>query len=76
MTVAPLIAGLLFVSGACALVYQTLWLRLLGLVFGVTAYATSTVLAAFMAGLALGSTPGALRDSHVRRPIRSIHPRA
>jgi spermidine synthase len=42
-------------SGACALTYQVLWLRLLSLVFGVTVHAASTVLAAFMAGLALGS---------------------
>lgn len=33
-------------------VYQVLWLRLLSLTFGVTIYAASTVLAAFMAGLA------------------------
>jgi spermidine synthase len=47
---------LLFVcSGACGLTYQVLWLRLLSLVFGVTVHAASTVLAAFMAGLALGS---------------------
>jgi spermidine synthase len=47
---------LLFVcSGACGLTYQVLWLRLLALVFGVTVHAASTVLASFMAGLALGS---------------------
>jgi spermidine synthase len=47
---------LLFVcSGACGLTYQVLWLRLLSLVFGVTVHAASTVLASFMAGLALGS---------------------
>ena len=32
-----------------------MWLRMLALVFGVTVYAASTVLASFMAGLALGS---------------------
>jgi spermidine synthase len=37
------------------LTYQILWLRLLALVFGVTVYAASTVLAAFMTGLACGS---------------------
>ena len=42
-------------SGAAGLTYQVLWLRLLSLVFGVTAYAASTVLAGFMAGLAIGS---------------------
>ena len=46
---------LFFCSGACGLIYQVLWLRMLSLVFGVTVYAASTVLAAFMAGLALGS---------------------
>ena len=49
------LAVLFFLSGASALVYQLLWLRLLGLVFGVTVHAASTVWAAFMAGLALGS---------------------
>jgi spermidine synthase len=37
-------AVLVFISGFSALVYQILWLRLLGLVFGVTVYAASTVL--------------------------------
>jgi spermidine synthase len=46
---------LLFGSGACAVVYQVLWLRELSLVFGVTVYAACTVLTAFMGGLALGS---------------------
>ncbi|MBI2081748.1 MAG: fused MFS/spermidine synthase, partial [candidate division NC10 bacterium] len=44
-----------FLSGATGLVYEVVWLRLLGLVFGHTVYAITTVLAAFMAGLALGS---------------------
>lgn len=53
-----LIAALLvlfFVSGACSLVYQLIWARMLVVVFGVGTWAVSTVLAAFMAGLALGS---------------------
>jgi spermidine synthase len=33
-----------FLSGATGLVYQVVWLRLLGLVFGHTVYATTTVL--------------------------------
>ena len=44
-----------FLSGATGLVYQVVWLRMLGLVFGHTVYAITTVLTAFMAGLALGS---------------------
>ena len=42
-------------SGATGLIYEILWARMLGLVFGATTLAVSTVLAAFMGGLALGS---------------------
>jgi len=44
-----------FLSGASALIYQIVWVRVFGLVFGVTIFAVSTVLTAFMTGLALGS---------------------
>jgi spermidine synthase len=50
-----LVLLLYFVSGAFALVYELVWSRLLTHVFGSTALALGTVLAAFMAGLALGS---------------------
>lgn len=42
-------------SGMAALIYEVAWARLLQLVFGTTVYAVSTMLTAFMAGLALGS---------------------
>lgn len=42
-------------SGASALVYQVAWVRHLTLILGATSLAVSTVLTAFMAGLALGS---------------------
>jgi spermidine synthase len=60
---------LFFCSGACGLIYQVLWLRLLALVFGVTIYAASTVLAAFMAGLALGSVLADRLVARVQRPL-------
>ena len=44
-----------FASGAAGLILQVVWLRMLKLVFGSTVPAVSTVLSAFMAGLALGS---------------------
>jgi len=44
-----------FLSGVAALVYQIVWAKQLALIFGVTVYATSAVVTAFMAGLALGS---------------------
>ena len=46
---------LFFISGICGLVYEVVWSRMLTLVMGNTVFATSTVLAAFMLGLALGS---------------------
>ena len=55
MLLLALVALLFFCSGASALIYQVLWLRKLGLVFGVTVYAASTVWASFMFGLAVGS---------------------
>jgi spermidine synthase len=66
----PLLAALLFLSGAAALVYQVLWLRLLALTFGVTTQAASTVLAAFMGGLALGSFLAGRLADRVRNPLR------
>jgi spermidine synthase len=65
----PLLCGLVFLSGASALIYQLLWLRLLGLVFGVTVHAASTVLASFMAGLAIGSYFTGRLAPRIRRPL-------
>ncbi len=45
---------LFFVSGATSLIFETLWTRSFVLVFGATEFAVATVLAVFMAGLALG----------------------
>ena len=63
------LSALFFLSGATALIYQVLWLRLLGLILGVTVYAASTVWAVFMAGLAVGSLIGGWAADRVRRPL-------
>ena len=63
------LASLFFISGASALIYQVLWLRLLGLVFGVTVHAATTVLASFMGGLAIGSLLAGRLAPRVRRPL-------
>lgn len=56
-------------SGAAGLIYQVAWGKSLGLIFGYTAYAISTVLAVFMGGLAAGSAYiGRLCENH-DRPI-------
>ncbi len=46
---------LFLVSGAAGLVYEVTWTRAFGVVFGNTIFAVSTVLTAFMLGLAGGS---------------------
>ena len=63
------VLALFYVSGIAGLIYQVLWLRRLSLIFGVTVYAASTVLAAFMAGLAIGS---ALSSRVLRRGISPL----
>ena len=49
------LAALFFASGFAALVYQVLWVRELGLLFGSTAQAAALAIAVFFAGIALGS---------------------
>ena len=68
----PLLTILFFISGGCALVYQVMWLRLLSLVFGVTVYAASTVLAGFMAGLGVGSFVAGRVAAKITRPLAAF----
>src|SRR5262245_58639223 len=59
-----------FLSGATGLVYEVIWVRLTGLVFGNTSHAISTVLGAFMAGLALGSWTLGRKADRVQNLLR------
>jgi spermidine synthase len=63
-------AGLFVLSGACGLVYEVVWSRLLVQVFGVTAFAVSTVLVSYMGGLAAGAALLGRRADAARRPLR------
>src|SRR5919202_6421110 len=58
-------------SGATGLIYEVLWARMLGLVFGATTFAVSAVLAAFMGGLALGSAWAGRLAERIERPLRA-----
>jgi spermidine synthase len=60
---------LFFVSGATALTYQSLWVRELQLVFGTSTFAISTVLAAFMGGLAVGGFVAGRYADRVPHPL-------
>lgn len=66
----PALAVLFFCSGASALIYQVLWLRLFGWVFGVTTFAASAVWASYMIGLAAGSFAAGRIADRVHRPLR------
>src|SRR5678815_2001265 len=59
-----------FLSGATGLVYEVIWVRLTGLVFGNTSHAISVVLGAFMAGLAMGSWWLGRQADRVSSPLR------
>jgi spermidine synthase len=67
--VTRLLVGLFLASGATSLVYEVLWARQLHLIFGTSQLAISTVLAAFMAGLAAGGFAAARFGARVRRPL-------
>ena len=58
-----------FGSGLTSLVLETIWNRILGTVFGNTVLASSTVLTAFMLGLALGSIVIGKFVDRVGRPL-------
>ncbi|APR82964.1 Hypothetical protein A7982_08313 [Minicystis rosea] len=64
------IAILLFGSGACALIYEMVWLRELRLVFGASTPASAAVLAVFMGGLGFGSLLLGKRADGAPRPLR------
>jgi predicted membrane-bound spermidine synthase len=56
-------------SGAAALLFETLWFRLTRLAFGSSVTAAAIVLASFMAGLALGNAAILWRGHRAQRPI-------
>jgi spermidine synthase len=67
--VRALVFLLFLLSGAAALVYQVAWVRSLGLVFGASHLAVTTVLAVFMGGQALGSRLFGGRADRTDRPL-------
>jgi len=55
--------------GFVALVFEVCWTRVLALVFGSSIYAFATMLAGFLAGIALGSLAARGRIDRVRAPV-------
>ncbi|MCH7228057.1 fused MFS/spermidine synthase [Haloferula sp. A504] len=66
----PVLAVMVLVSGFAGLVYQVLWMKQLGLLFGNTAQAAAVTLAAFFAGLGAGSAWWGRRVGRSGRPLR------
>jgi len=60
---------LFLTSGAAALIYQVLWARELGLLFGSSAQAVAITIAIFFAGLAIGGWWWGGRASALRDPL-------
>jgi len=58
-----------FLSGASALLFETLWFRLAGIALGNSVWAGAIVLASFMGGLALGNALSARYAQRIPRPI-------
>jgi len=66
----PILCAVFFVSGAGALVFESLWFRQAGLAFGNSVWASTLVLSSFMAGMALGSMLVVRFGSAIRHPVR------
>ena len=71
--VSPAIAAAaLGVSGFASLTLQVVWTRVLALIFGPTTYAFSTMVAVFIAGLAIGAAVASRLASRVRNPVAGL----
>lgn len=64
------LTAVFLVSGTSALIFETLWLHLAGLTFGVSIYASALVLSSFMGGLALGNALISRFGRDVTDPVR------
>jgi len=64
------LAGIFFLSGSAALLFESLWFRQTLLGFGSSVVASTLVLSSFMTGLALGNAAAARFGTRVRRPVR------
>ena len=64
------ISALLFGSGGCALIYQTVWLREFRMIFGGSTAASAAVLAVFMGGLGAGGIALGKKADRKEFPLR------
>ena len=62
---------LFYLSGFTALIYQTLWLREIGLLIGNTSEASAATLGAFFSGLAAGNLFFAKKSTLIAKPLKA-----
>ena len=67
----PVLYLLFLLSGAAGLVYEVLWTRQLILLFGSTVLGISSIVTAFLGGLALGGLLFGRRADRMERPLRT-----
>src|SRR5262245_20445997 len=67
----PAMCVVFLVSGAAALIFETLWFRQCGHALGNTVWASALVTASFMAGLAIGNAAVTRWGRRARRPLRA-----
>lgn len=66
----PIVVCCFFLSGFSGLLYQTVWMRQFGVVFGTAESSVVATLAAYMAGLGLGSYISGSIASKLARPLK------
>lgn len=66
----PLLCAIIFVSGASALLFETVWFREASVTFGNSVWASALVLCGFMAGLAIGNGLAAGIGRRTKTPLR------
>lgn len=66
-----LLCTVFFLSGASALIFETLWFHQASLAFGSSVWASSLVLSGFMGGLALGSATAVWKGDRLGPPVRA-----
>lgn len=64
-----LLGGITLLSGAAALIFETLWTRSFSLMLGSTVQAASAVFAAFLTALASGAYAGGRWTARLQRPL-------
>jgi spermidine synthase len=63
--------AVIFLSGFSALIYQLVWVRILGLVFGVSSFAVATVVSVFLLGLGCGSLYFGKLSEKIKNPLKA-----